>query len=71
MAGSGSPGAGPGQRRSFETTVAVDDVDKVVAAVSGRRTILMAKTTISGVGDCVFADPSGTSAARCATTSDG
>jgi len=52
----------PGQRTlAFETTVAVDDVDKVVAAVEAAGgTILMQKTTISGVGDLVyFADPSG------------
>ena len=45
----------------YECTVAVPDVDAVVAAVkaSGGR-ILMDKTTIAGVGDLVFfADPSG------------
>jgi uncharacterized protein len=52
----------PGQKTiAFETTVAVDDVDKVVAAVeAGGGQILMDKTTITGVGDLVFfADPSG------------
>jgi predicted enzyme related to lactoylglutathione lyase len=52
----------PGQRTlAFETTVAVDDIDKVVAAVEAAGgTILMQKTTISGVGDLVyFADQSG------------
>jgi uncharacterized protein len=45
----------------FECTVAVDDVDAVVAAVeaNGGR-ILMTKTTIRSVGDLVFfADPDG------------
>jgi predicted enzyme related to lactoylglutathione lyase len=52
----------PGQRTlGFEPTVSVDDVDRVVAAVEASGgTILMQKTTISGVGDLVFfADPSG------------
>jgi predicted enzyme related to lactoylglutathione lyase len=52
----------PGQRTiGFEATVAVDDVDRVTAAVKAAGgTILMEKTTITGVGDLVFfADPSG------------
>ncbi len=52
----------PGRRIvGFECTVAVDDVDAVVAAVraSGGE-VLMEKTTLSGIGDLVwFADPSG------------
>ena len=41
--------------------MAVDDVDKVTAAVKAAGgMILMEKTTITGVGDLVFfADPSG------------
>ena len=45
----------------FECTIAVDDVDAaaVAAARNGGR-VLMAKTTITGVGDLVWlADPSG------------
>jgi predicted enzyme related to lactoylglutathione lyase len=45
----------------FECTVAVADVDAVLAAVKahGGR-VLMDKTTLAGVGDLVFfADPSG------------
>jgi uncharacterized protein len=52
----------PGVRiTGFECTFAVDDVDAVAAAVveNGGR-ILMAKTTITGVGHLVwFADPDG------------
>jgi predicted enzyme related to lactoylglutathione lyase len=52
----------PGQPTvGFECTVAVPDVDAVIAAVTvnGGR-ILMDKMTIPGVGDLVFfADPSG------------
>jgi hypothetical protein len=46
---------------AFECTIAVDDVDAVVAAVTvGGGRVLMDKTTIAGVGDLVFfADPSG------------
>jgi uncharacterized protein len=45
----------------FECTVAVDDVDAVVATVrSHGGTVLMEKTTLAGIGDLVFfADPSG------------
>jgi uncharacterized protein len=45
----------------FECTVAVTDVDAVVAAVTAHGgEVLMDKTTIAGVGDLVwFADPSG------------
>jgi len=45
----------------FECTVAVPDVDAVVEAVEvNGGTVLMEKTTITGVGDLVFfADPSG------------
>lgn len=52
-----------GDRRvvGFECTVAVDDVDAVVAAVRAQGgSVLMERTTIAGVGDLVwFADPSG------------
>jgi predicted enzyme related to lactoylglutathione lyase len=46
---------------AFEPTVAVEDVDAVVAAVRAEGgTVLLEKTTIAGVGDLVFfADPSG------------
>lgn len=52
---------GTGPIRGFECTIAVDDVDAVTAAVeaNGGR-VLMARTTIAGVGDLVWlADPSG------------
>jgi uncharacterized protein len=52
---------GIGPVRGFECTIAVDDVDAaaVAAARNGGR-VLMAKTTITGVGDLVWlADPSG------------
>lgn len=52
----------PGLRTTgFECTVAVEDVDAVLAAVrAGGGEVLMERTTISGVGDLVwFADPSG------------
>ena len=58
----------PGQRTiGFEATVAVDDVDRVTAAVKAAGgTILMEKTTITGVGDLVFfADPSGNICGDC------
>jgi len=45
----------------FECTVAVDDVDAVIAAtVAHGGTVLMDKATIPGVGDLAFVkDPSG------------
>jgi uncharacterized protein len=45
----------------FECTVAVDDVDAVARAVEAEGgQVVMAKTTISGVGDLLwFTDPSG------------
>jgi uncharacterized protein len=52
----------PGQRTvGFECTVAVDDVDAVLAATAAAGgTVLMDKTTIAGVGDLAFVqDPSG------------
>jgi predicted enzyme related to lactoylglutathione lyase len=52
----------PGQRTiGFECTIAVGDVDEIVAAVTaGGGRIVMEKTTIPGVGDLIFfADPSG------------
>ncbi len=43
----------------FECTIAVDDVDRVTAAVaaSGGRTV-MPKTTIAGVGELAFVEDS-------------
>jgi predicted enzyme related to lactoylglutathione lyase len=66
---SGVPGAlqrrrelAPGRPMvGFECTIAVDDVDRVAAAVraQGGR-ILMEKSTIAGVGDLIFfQDPEG------------
>lgn len=52
----------PGERTvGFECTVAVSDVDAVAkAAVAAGGRVVMAKSTITGVGDLVFvADPSG------------
>ena len=52
----------PGQRTvGAEVTVAVEDVEAVVAAVEAAGgTVLMAPTTITGVGTLVwFADPDG------------
>jgi predicted enzyme related to lactoylglutathione lyase len=52
----------PGTRTvGFECTVAVSDVDAVAkAAVAAGGRVVMARSTISGVGDLVFvADPSG------------
>ena len=45
----------------FECTFAVDDVDAVAAAVvAAGGTILMERTTITGVGDLIWiADPAG------------
>jgi uncharacterized protein len=45
----------------FECTVAVDDVDATAAAVAAAGgKVLMAKTTIAGVGDLIFfQDPEG------------
>jgi len=45
----------------FECTFRVDDVDPIAdAVVANGGTILMAKTTIAGVGDLIwFTDPSG------------
>ena len=45
----------------FECTVAVDDVDAVTAAaVAAGGEVLMARTTIPGVGDLAFVkDPAG------------
>ncbi len=69
--GTGAPPRGALQRRrelvagtrtvGFECTVAVSDVDAVArdAEAHGGR-VVMARTTISGVGDLIFvADPSG------------
>ena len=46
----------PGRRATgFECTIAVDDVDRVAAAVvAAGGTIVMPKVTIAGVGDLVF-----------------
>jgi uncharacterized protein len=55
----------PGVRTvGFECTFAVDDVDAVAAAVVAHGgTILMEKTTITGVGDLIwFQDPAGNAA---------
>ncbi|MGH3881420.1 MAG: VOC family protein [Actinophytocola sp.] len=52
----------PGTRTvGFECTVTVSDVDAVAkAAVAAGGRVVMARSTISGVGDLVFvADPSG------------
>jgi uncharacterized protein len=52
----------PGEKTiGFECTVAVSDVDAVTkAAVAAGGRVVMAKSTITGVGDLVFvADPSG------------
>jgi predicted enzyme related to lactoylglutathione lyase len=52
----------PGERTvGFECTVAVSDVDAVAAAaVAHGGRVVMARATITGVGDLVFvADPSG------------
>jgi predicted enzyme related to lactoylglutathione lyase len=52
----------PGTRTvGFECTISVSDVDAVTkAAVAAGGRVVMARTTISGVGDLVFvADPSG------------
>ena len=52
----------PGTRTvGFECTIAVSDVDAVAkAAVAAGGRVVMARSTISGVGDLVFvADPSG------------
>jgi uncharacterized protein len=52
---------GVGPLKAFECTIAVPDVDAAVAAAeaSGGR-VLMATTTITGVGDLAWlADPSG------------
>lgn len=69
--GTGTPPLGALQRRrelvpgtrtvGFECTVAVSDVDAVAkAAVAAGGRVVMARSTISGVGDLVFvADPSG------------
>ncbi len=70
-ADAGSPPQGSLQRRrdlvpdspatGFECTVAVPDVDAVTkAALAHGGRVVMARTTITGVGDLVFvADPSG------------
>jgi predicted enzyme related to lactoylglutathione lyase len=70
-AAAGSPPQGALQRRrdlvpgapttGFECTVAVPDVDAVTtAALAHGGRVVMARTTITGVGDLVFvADPSG------------
>lgn len=52
---------GTGPVRGFECTVAVADVDAATAAaVANGGRVLMAKTTITGVGDLAWlADPSG------------
>jgi predicted enzyme related to lactoylglutathione lyase len=67
----GSPPRGALQRRrelvpgtpttGFECTIAVPDVDAVTkAALAHGGRVVMARTTITGVGDLVFvADPSG------------
>jgi len=52
----------PGEKTiGFECTVAVSDVDAVTkAAVAAGGRVVMARSTITGVGDLVFvADPSG------------
>jgi uncharacterized protein len=52
----------PGEKTvGFECTVAVPDVDAVTkAAVAAGGRVVMARSTITGVGDLVFvADPSG------------
>ena len=52
----------PGTRTvGFECTVAVSDVDAVArSAVAAGGRVVMARSTISGVGDLIFvADPSG------------
>jgi predicted enzyme related to lactoylglutathione lyase len=70
-AGTGGPPRGALQQRrelvpgektiGFECTIAVSDVDAVTkAAVAAGGRVVMAKSTITGVGDLVFvADPSG------------
>ena len=50
-----------GRIRGFECTIAVDDVEATAAAVvAAGGTVLMERTTITGVGDLVWLeDPSG------------